>query len=50
MSYMSQEQAEKTVDDVSQDTVDGVSRCSTLFIANLGPNCTDDELKQVLSP
>ncbi|KAE9467900.1 hypothetical protein C3L33_00182, partial [Rhododendron williamsianum] len=44
------EQAEKTVDDVSQDTVDGVSRCSTLFIANLGPNCTDDELKQVLSP
>ncbi|KAH6790124.1 RNA-binding family protein [Perilla frutescens var. frutescens] len=23
--------------------------CSTLFIANLGPNCTDEELKQVLS-
>ncbi|KAF7134294.1 hypothetical protein RHSIM_Rhsim08G0232400 [Rhododendron simsii] len=44
------ENAEKTIDDVSQDTVDGVSRCSTLFIANLGPNCTDDELKQVLSP
>ncbi|TQD86399.1 hypothetical protein C1H46_028050 [Malus baccata] len=24
-------------------------QCSTLFIANLGPNCTEDELKQVLS-
>ncbi|KAK4427312.1 RNA-binding protein with multiple splicing 2 [Sesamum alatum] len=23
--------------------------CSTLFIANLGPNCTEEELKQVLS-
>ncbi|KAF8096602.1 hypothetical protein N665_0305s0024 [Sinapis alba] len=23
--------------------------CSTLFIANLGPNCTEDELKQLLS-
>ncbi|KAL6137534.1 hypothetical protein ACLB2K_062826 [Fragaria x ananassa] len=23
--------------------------CSTLFIANLGPNCTEDELKQVMS-
>lgn len=23
--------------------------CSTLFFANLGPNCTEDELKQVLS-
>lgn len=23
--------------------------CSTLFIANLGPNCTEDELKQALS-
>ncbi|XP_011007087.1 PREDICTED: U2 small nuclear ribonucleoprotein B'' isoform X2 [Populus euphratica] len=27
----------------------GVRPCSTLFIANLGPNCTEDELKQVLS-
>lgn len=44
------EQAEKTVNVVSEDTVDGVSRCSTLFIANLGPNCSDDELKKVLSP
>lgn len=34
-----QEQAENTVD----------GACSTLFIANLGPNCTEDELKPVLS-
>ncbi|XP_010542440.1 PREDICTED: protein WHI3 [Tarenaya hassleriana] len=27
----------------------GAQPCSTLFIANLGPNCTEDELKQVLS-
>lgn len=27
----------------------GVQPCSTLFIANLGPNCTEDELKQALS-
>ncbi|KAF6164743.1 hypothetical protein GIB67_040995 [Kingdonia uniflora] len=27
----------------------GVPPCSTLFIANLGPNCTDEELKQALS-
>lgn len=27
----------------------GVRPCSTLFIANLGPNCTEDELRQVLS-
>ncbi|KAK4758581.1 hypothetical protein SAY87_019882 [Trapa incisa] len=26
-----------------------VQACSTLFIANLGPNCTKDELKQILS-
>ncbi|XP_059455837.1 U2 small nuclear ribonucleoprotein B'' isoform X1 [Corylus avellana] len=31
-----------------EKTVDG-GACSTLFIANLGPNCTEDELKQVLS-
>ncbi|KAK3002853.1 hypothetical protein RJ639_018119, partial [Escallonia herrerae] len=30
-------------------TVKGAQPCSTLFIANLGPNCTEDELKQVLS-
>lgn len=30
-----------------EKTTDGA--CSTLFIANLGPNCTDAELKQVLS-
>jgi RNA recognition motif-containing protein len=23
--------------------------CSTLFIANLGPNCTEDDLKQAFS-
>ncbi|PRQ51294.1 putative nucleotide-binding alpha-beta plait domain-containing protein [Rosa chinensis] len=33
------EQSEKHVDR---------GQCSTLFIANLGPNCTEDELKQVL--
>ncbi|KAA8540299.1 hypothetical protein F0562_024138 [Nyssa sinensis] len=32
-----------------EKTIDGVSQCSTLFIANLGPNCTEDEMKQVLS-
>ena len=26
----------------------GARPCSTLFIANLGPNCTEDELKQLL--
>ncbi|CAH9088593.1 unnamed protein product [Cuscuta europaea] len=35
------EQAEKTGD--------GTQPCSTLFIANLGPDCTEDELKQILS-
>ncbi|KAK9281758.1 hypothetical protein L1049_004663 [Liquidambar formosana] len=35
-------QAEKTVEG-------GVPSCSTLFIANLGPNCTEDELKQIIS-
>ncbi|XP_022889578.1 U2 small nuclear ribonucleoprotein B'' isoform X1 [Olea europaea var. sylvestris] len=30
-----------------EKTADGA--CSTLFIANLGPNCTQDELKQVIS-
>lgn len=33
------EQADKAAD----------GACSTLFIANLGPNCTEEELKQVLS-
>lgn len=31
-----------------EKTGDG-GQCSTLFIANLGPNCTEDELKQVFS-
>ncbi|KAI3670533.1 hypothetical protein L1987_87871 [Smallanthus sonchifolius] len=31
----------------TENTVDGA--CSTLFIANLGPNCTESELKPVLS-
>lgn len=30
-------------------TADGSSACSTLFIANLGPNCTEEELKEHLS-
>ncbi|CAL2245158.1 unnamed protein product [Prunus armeniaca] len=37
-----------TVNEQSEKHVDG-GPCSTLFIANLGPNCTEDELKQVLS-
>ncbi|GAV60516.1 RRM_1 domain-containing protein [Cephalotus follicularis] len=38
------------VDERSEKTfVGGLQQCSTLFIANLGPNCTEDELKQVLS-
>ncbi|THG04343.1 hypothetical protein TEA_014966 [Camellia sinensis var. sinensis] len=44
--------AENTVaaeNEQTEKTVDGVSPCSTLFIANLGPNCTEDELKQFLS-
>lgn len=28
---------------------DDIPPCSTLFIANLGPTCTEEELKQVLS-
>jgi hypothetical protein len=28
---------------------DGLRPCSTLFIANLGPNCTDEELKTAFS-
>lgn len=31
------------------EKTDGAQPCSTLFIANLGPNCTEDELKQVVS-
>ncbi|KAK9030890.1 hypothetical protein V6N11_032295 [Hibiscus sabdariffa] len=36
------EQLERTVNE-------GAQPCSTLFIANLGPNCTEYELKEVLS-
>ncbi|KAL3528636.1 hypothetical protein ACH5RR_007958 [Cinchona calisaya] len=32
-----------------EKSVDGTQACSTLFIANLGPLCTEDELKQALS-
>ncbi|KAF5466463.1 hypothetical protein F2P56_016386 [Juglans regia] len=39
-NVLASEQAEKPVDG---------GPCSTLFIANLGPNCTEDELKQALS-
>ncbi|KAL3598282.1 hypothetical protein D5086_006200 [Populus alba] len=38
------------VNEIGERTAEGGARpCSTLFIANLGPNCTEDELKQVLS-
>ncbi|VVA97529.1 unnamed protein product [Arabis nemorensis] len=33
----------------SSERGSGARPCSTLFIANLGPNCTEDELKQLLS-
>ncbi|KAJ8535874.1 hypothetical protein K7X08_034275 [Anisodus acutangulus] len=33
----------------NEKTVDEAQPCSTLFIANLGPNCTEDELKKVVS-
>ncbi|XP_060205868.1 uncharacterized protein LOC132633455 [Lycium barbarum] len=33
----------------NEKTTDGAQPCSTLFVANLGPNCTEDELKQVVS-
>lgn len=44
--------ADKTVAPETEQvekTVDGTQACSTLFIANLGPLCTEDELKQALS-
>ncbi|RZC50038.1 hypothetical protein C5167_018462 [Papaver somniferum] len=35
----------------SENTAKGeLQPCSTLFIANLGPNCAEDELRQALSP
>ncbi|KAM1219407.1 U2 small nuclear ribonucleoprotein B'' isoform X1 [Malus sylvestris] len=42
------ENAVAAVNDQPEKHVDA-GQCSTLFIANLGPNCTEDELKQVLS-
>ncbi|CAK7356843.1 unnamed protein product [Dovyalis caffra] len=39
----------KKVELVERTAEGAVCPCSTLFIANLGPNCTEDELKQVLS-
>lgn len=42
MTLLLQEHAEKPANA-------GLPPCSTLFIANLGPTCTEDELKQVLS-
>ncbi|PKI55762.1 hypothetical protein CRG98_023853 [Punica granatum] len=37
-------------DDVEDKATEGNTQaCSTLFFANLGPKCTEDELKQVLS-
>lgn len=40
--------AAASLNEQTEKTVNG-GPCSTLFIANLGPNCTEDELKQVLS-
>lgn len=40
IDWLLQEHPEKTGDG---------GQCSTLFIANLGPNCTEDELKQVFA-
>ncbi|KAJ7951646.1 RNA-binding protein with multiple splicing [Quillaja saponaria] len=42
------ENAAPAVNEQPEKAVDG-GPCSTLFIANLGPNCTEDELKQALS-
>ncbi|KAK1290825.1 hypothetical protein QJS10_CPB18g00933 [Acorus calamus] len=42
--------AQVTSNEQSEKTIGGdMPPCSTLFIANLGPNCTEEELKQVLS-
>ncbi|OVA11357.1 RNA recognition motif domain [Macleaya cordata] len=39
-----------TLKEQPENTVAGeLPPCSTLFIANLGPNCTEEELKQALS-
>ncbi|CAI0392154.1 unnamed protein product [Linum tenue] len=35
-------------DQPEKRTRDGATPCSTLFIANLGPNCTKEELDQAL--
>lgn len=35
--------------DNEKTTIEGVRSCSTLFIANLGPNCTEKELTELLS-
>ncbi|CAL1360748.1 unnamed protein product [Linum trigynum] len=35
-------------DQPEKRTRDGDTPCSTVFIANLGPNCTEEELKQAL--
>ncbi|GAB4842449.1 hypothetical protein Ancab_012422 [Ancistrocladus abbreviatus] len=41
--------ANAAANDKVEKTVEGdVVPCSTLFIANLGPNCTEEELKQAL--
>ncbi|XP_058074082.1 uncharacterized protein LOC131222869 isoform X2 [Magnolia sinica] len=34
---------------MEKPTAGDIPPCSTLFIANLGPNCTEEEIKQVLS-
>ncbi|XP_031389361.1 uncharacterized protein LOC116202001 isoform X2 [Punica granatum] len=41
--------AEAAVSNEDKATEGNTQACSTLFFANLGPKCTEDELKQVLS-
>ncbi|KAL4289512.1 hypothetical protein GQ457_14G006870 [Hibiscus cannabinus] len=36
-------------DQLERTINEGAQPCSTLFIANLGPNCTESELKEVIS-
>ncbi|KAL6006024.1 hypothetical protein ACLOJK_040069 [Asimina triloba] len=42
--------AQSMLNQQSEKSTEGeIPLCSTLFIANLGPNCTEEELKQILS-
>ncbi|CAK9180906.1 unnamed protein product [Ilex paraguariensis] len=42
-------ESNQILDQTEKTDIEGAQHCSTLFIANLGPSCTEDELKQVLS-